>query len=189
MPRTTRHTPPTAPGGVTRTEEYQPNANQVIGGNLRVRGDLELVGAADQSIHGGGQRIFNANVGANITTASTSFVDIPGATGTFTVPSRPFVVEGQFPITIEEANRSAEVRIMAGSTMIAWTFAGPFPTAGATFTCQFKAHVPSLTWAPVANTEVTVRATLKTSIASSDASIIVDFAGPFNIAQLSAYTE
>lgn len=144
--------------------------------------------AADTSLHGGGQRLFVANVAANFTTASTSFVDIPGASGTFTVPARPFVLKGQFPVTVEEAQRGAEVRMMTGATMIAWGFVPPVVLAGTTFNCQFEAHIPASTWAPVAGSVVTVRATMRTTLASSDASIIVDFAGPFNICQLWGHT-
>lgn len=144
--------------------------------------------AADTALHGGGQRIFVANVTSNFTTASTSFVDLPGASGTFTVPSRPFVVKGQIPITVETAGQGGEVRIMSGSTMIAWTFIPATAAAGQTYTCQFEAQSPLPIWNPTAGSSVTVRVTMKSTLSTSDLTVFVDFAGPINTCQLWAHT-
>lgn len=192
MGKATRHTAPTAAGVTPRhSDVLLPNDDVLVGGDLTIRGDLRIVGSADEDLHGGGQLLFKADVGANFVTASTSFVDLTGAnSGTFTIPDGPFAIEAQVPLTIEEANQGAEAQILVvtAGTLIAWTFVPKQSAAGQIFTCQFKAVMPSLMWAPTPGTTATVKVVLKTTAATSDVTVFVTFGAPLNTCQLVGYT-
>lgn len=140
--------------------------------------------AANTTLHGGGQRIFAANVSANFTTASTTFVDLPGATATFTVPSRPFAVFAQIPVFVEEANQDGDVQILAGSTVVTAAKIPRQAIAGPSNTMAFGFQAPLPVWNPTAGTSVTVKVQLKSSVATSDLTVFVDFAGPIATCQL-----
>lgn len=132
--------------------------------------------AADLTLHGGGTQLFLAEVASNFVTASTTFVDIPGATRTFTIPNRPFVVEFQIAAFIEEAAQHAEVQLLAGATQLdtardAGRIAGDLRKLG------LRYPVPSLVHQPVAFTQVTYKLRVQTSVATSDVTVLADLFG------------
>jgi hypothetical protein len=140
--------------------------------------------AADTGLHGGGQRIFAANVDANFTTASTSFVDLPGATATFTVPDRPFAVFLQLPVFVEEANQGGDIQILTGSTVVTAAAINRQSIAGPSNTMAFGFQAPLPVWNPTPGTSVTVKVQMKSSVATSDLTVFVNFGGPIATAQL-----
>jgi hypothetical protein len=140
--------------------------------------------AADTAVHGGGQRIFAANVAANFTTASTTYVDLPGATATFTIPARPFAVFLQLPVFVEESNASGDIQILAGSTVVTAAAINRQTIAGPSNTMAFGFQAPLPIWNPTPGTSVTVKVQMKSSVATSDLTVFVDFGGPVATAQL-----
>ncbi len=146
--------------------------------------------AADTALHGGGQELALANVSANFSTASTTFVDVPGASITFIVPSRPFVVTFSVPVNVEEAGQGAEMRIVGGATptQIDWDFTPRATVAGQVFKQFLRARVPCPTFTPTPGTSVTFKGQVRTIVATSDVSIVVDFGGPFQLSQLHVVT-
>jgi len=144
--------------------------------------------AADDELHGGGQELALANVTANFSTASTSFVDIPGASVTFLGPDRPYVVSFSVPVTVAQIGQGAEMRILGGATQVDWDFTPRASVAGQTFKQRLVARIPAPTFSPTPGDSVTYKAQLRTIAASSNASITVDFGGPFQLSQLHAVT-
>ena len=140
--------------------------------------------AADTALHGGGQRIFAANVSANFTTASTSFVDLPGATATFTVPDRPFAVFAQIPVFVEEANQGGDLQLLAGSTVVTAAAIPRQSIAGPSNTMAFGSQAPLPVWNPTPGSNVTVKVQMKSSVATSDLTVFVDFGGPLATCQI-----
>lgn len=145
--------------------------------------------AADRALHGGARRLAVAHVAANFTTASTSYVDIPGATCTFTVPDNgKLVAEAWLPLLVEESARNGDIRMVYGATpslITADTVRSATTNQAMSF--HLRAALPAPIWTPAPGSVQTVKLQMKTSIASSDLSVFVDFAGLQNLAYLEIY--
>lgn len=145
--------------------------------------------AASSSLHGGGRRLAIAHLAANFTTASITYVDIPGATCTFTVPANgKFVAEAWLPLLVEEAARTGDIRMVFGAVPSIIT-ADTVRSAAANQAMSFhlRAALPAPIWTPTASSTQTVKLQMKTSVATSDLSVFVDFAGLQNLAYLEIY--
>lgn len=228
--------------------------------------------AADLSLHGGGQRLGIAHIAANFTTASTSFVDIPGSSLTVTIPSTgKLVLAAWLPLLIEEAiagqasvssgsrtsgvttmNTSAAHGFTPGQIVVVnvadTTYNGAFVVASTPSSTQFtyaqtgvandaasgtgtvglinnpgggadvqlvygagnsiitadstpradignqafsfwlRAPLPAPIYTPPPSTSVTFKLQMRSTHATSDASVFVDFIGLKNVAYLEALT-
>lgn len=189
MAKATRHTPPTGAAVPRADDLYLPGTSVVVGGDLRVQGDLEIVGAGAEGLLGGGQELFHVAVAANFTTNSTSFVTITGGSGQFVVPDAPFRLFGGVPANVEEAGQSAEMRLYAvtDDKQIDWDFARA-AVAGQPFKQWLSARIPGPTWAPTVGATVTVALQIRSTAATSDVSVIVDFGGPFQLCEMQGMT-
>lgn len=129
--------------------------------------------AANLTLHGGGTRLALAEVSTNFVTASTAFVDVPGATFTLTVPNRPYDIDAQVAVIIEEAAQHAEARIVAGSQQLV-TARASSRFAGDLRTLKMDCPVPGWIHAPTPGTQVTYKVQVQTSVATSDATVLAD---------------
>lgn len=261
MPHASRHTGATG-ATVPQADQYLTDTDLVVVGDAVVRGNLDLRGSGLE------RRIGIAHIASNFTTASTSYVDITGASLTITVPTPANLeVVCWLPVLIEEAiagatavtsgsrtsgvvtmnstahglttgriasvsvadatyngnyvvasvptanqftyaqaalgddaasgtglvapagnpGAGADIRLVVGaSTVIQADSTLRAVTANQAQSFWMRAPLPCSTYTPVAGQQVTFKLQMKSTHATSDASIFVDFAGPQNIAYLEA---
>lgn len=189
MGKATRHTAPTGAEAPRVDDLYMPGTSMMLGGNLRVQGGLDVVGPGVGSLLGGGQEIFDVAVSANFLTTSTSFVTVPGGSAQFVIPDAPFRLFGSVPVTVETLGESAEMRLynVEDDEQIDWDFARA-TVAGQSFKQWLSARIPAPTWTPTVGATKTVAMQIRTTVATSDVAVIVDFGGPFQLCQMQAVT-
>lgn len=144
---------------------------------------------ADATTHGGTELAI-AQIASNFTTTSTSYVDVPGGSITFTVPNRPYVVEAQLPVVVTSAGVQVFMKITNGSASV--NLAGDSFSAvvnNESRALRAKVRVPKTGHAPTAGTEVTYKVQISSSSASSSVIVFVDFGGIVNDAWISAIVQ
>ncbi len=128
----------------------------------------------------GGDELFFVEITSNFLTASTSLVDITGLTsGPVVIPEGPFCVEVVVPLLMEESGTTGTITLLGGST----TLGSDDVRSGAATVgdnLRITHRIPSSMYAPAPGSSVTFKCQLKTSVATSDASVFVDFAGRVN---------
>lgn len=111
-------------------------------------------------------------------TASTTAVDVPGLSITFTVPDRPYVVRFTVNASLELADTGGSVRLVTGAqTLGACERQGS--TAGTLQTFFFEYRVPSVFHAPAVGTSVTYKVQISTASATSDMTVYAGDLGGF----------
>jgi hypothetical protein len=127
-----------------------------------------------------GDELFYAEIIANFLTASTTLVDITGLTsGPVVTPEGPFCVEVVAPIIMEEISTTGTLTLLGGSTVLGSDdVRAPAATTGDNLRVIHR--IPDSMFSPAPGSLVTYKAQLKTSVATSDASVFVDFAGRIN---------
>lgn len=185
------------PGGTTyrRIVRYRDQAFQAyftvpaVGGPFRIDELLTDPPAAiansalathanDTSLHGGGQRLAIAHLG-NQLTASTAYVDLPGATFAINNPtSGKLALVLDVPASIEESTRFGRFRIVAGATTIWERTTNPASVANQAYHFSGTCELPNTLYTPVPGALVTYKVQWNTSVATSDFAIVTEFGGP-----------
>jgi hypothetical protein len=136
--------------------------------------------AADTGLHSGGRRLGIAHL-ANQLTASTSFVDLPGATLTLTNPTpATFDLILDLPVSIETSGQYGEFQILAGSTVIGVRRTQLAQAANQSLGWGFRLALPSTLYTPVAEASVTYKVQWRSSLSTSDVAIVTEFGVPIN---------
>lgn len=144
--------------------------------------------AADVTLHGGGQRLGIAHL-ANQSTASTTFVDVPGAVLTLTNPTpAELAFNVDLPLSVTTIGQSGEFRVLAGSTVIGSRFGQKAQVANHAMTFTWRVPLDNTLYTPVAGAQVTYKLQWRNDGGTGGVAIVTEFGVPINTGSLEAVT-
>lgn len=126
-------------------------------------------------------------------TSSTSAVDIPGLSITFTVPARPYVVRFYLHGQIEEVGASGQILVQetTSASVVGQTRAAKANTNQDAIMYYFETRIPGAFHAPAAGATVTYQLQALSSVGTSDFTILSGDLGGFGqwVATLVAFIQ
>jgi len=116
----------------------------------------------------------------NFLTASTTFVDVPGLSVTFTMPDKPIIIRWSFSCRVEEVNQSGFISLFrVGQTDAVADGAVRGVTASWQERVTGELRVPNTNDNPPIGASVTYKFQSKTSAATSDFTVLASNEGAF----------
>lgn len=142
--------------------------------------------ADNTTLHGGGRRLGIAHI-ANQTTASGSFVDLPGAALTFNNPNpATLAFHLELPISVVTIGQNAQFQVLAGSTVIGSRFGPKAQVANHAMTFGWRIPLPNTLYTPVAGAQVTYKVQWRNEGGTGGIAVVTEFGAPVNTGSFEA---